>query len=190
MSWIFFRKSAARPEPRSALEPPGLTPFWRLFRFSASVDHQMTPTLFRPLFRASRSRGLHWRIGCRDPLRGPSDLKHHARRVAGGGLRASGNGRLAPFARRATRIACPSVLAHRTRYDFRSLWLPLSKARLAPFSLWAKRFAFPSDLKHHAAPGCGRWCRASGKARLAPFARRATRIACPFVLAHRGLRTA
>ena len=52
MSWIFFRKSAARPEPRSALEPPGLAPFSRLFRSSASVDHQMTPALFVPLFRA------------------------------------------------------------------------------------------------------------------------------------------
>ena len=38
----------------------------------------MTPALFRPLFRASRSRGLHWRTGCRARLRRPSDLKHHA----------------------------------------------------------------------------------------------------------------
>ena len=37
----------------------------------------MTPTLFGPLFRASRSRGPHWRIGCRASLREPSDLKHH-----------------------------------------------------------------------------------------------------------------
>ena len=52
MSWIFYRKSAARPEPRFAQEPHGLTPFSRLFRFSASVDHQMTPTLFAGAFRA------------------------------------------------------------------------------------------------------------------------------------------
>ena len=89
MSWIFCRKSAARPEPRSAQEPPGLAPFWRLFRFSASVDHQMTPALFRPLFRASPSRGLHWRTGCRARLRRPSDLKHHAASREGCGLGAS-----------------------------------------------------------------------------------------------------
>ena len=46
------RKSAPRPEPRSALEPPGLAPFRRLFRFSASVDRQMTPPSHGPLFRA------------------------------------------------------------------------------------------------------------------------------------------
>ena len=66
MSWIFCRKSAARPEPRSALEPPGLAPFRRLFRFSASVDHQMTPALFRPLFRAcalSRPSLADWLSG-------------------------------------------------------------------------------------------------------------------------------
>ena len=92
------RESAARPEPRSAQEPPGLAPFRRLFRFSASVDHQMTPALFRPLFRASPSRGLHWRTGCRARLRRPSDLKHHAHCREEGGLgRASGRGRLAAF---------------------------------------------------------------------------------------------
>ena len=78
MSWKICRFSAARPEPRSALEPPGLAPFRRLFRFSASVDRQMTPALFARLFRASRFRLAHWRTGCRAPLRGPSDLKHHA----------------------------------------------------------------------------------------------------------------
>ena len=77
MSWKICRFSAARPEPRSALEPPGLAPFRRLFRFSASVDHQMTPPWFARLFRASRFRLAHWRSGCRAPLRGPSDLKHH-----------------------------------------------------------------------------------------------------------------
>ena len=76
-SWKICRFSAARPEPRSALEPPGLAPFRRLFRFSASVDHQMTPPWFARLFRASRFRLAHWRSGCRAPLRGPSDLKHH-----------------------------------------------------------------------------------------------------------------
>ena len=86
MSWIFCRKSAPRPEPRSAQEPRGLAPFSRLFRFSASVDHQMTPALFRPLFRASPFRGLHWRTGCRARLRRPSDLKHHAACREGGGL--------------------------------------------------------------------------------------------------------
>ena len=66
MSWIFYRKSAPKPEPRSALEPPGLTPFWRLFRFSASVDHQMTPAWFVPLFRAyalSRHSLADWLSG-------------------------------------------------------------------------------------------------------------------------------
>ena len=72
------RKSAPRPEPRSALEPPGRTPFRRLFRFSASVDHQMTPPWFARLFRASRSRLAHWRSGCRASLREPSDLKNRA----------------------------------------------------------------------------------------------------------------
>ena len=66
MSWIFCRKSAPRPEPRFAQEPPGLAPFSRLFRFSASVDHQMTPALFRPLFRAvalSRPSLADWLSG-------------------------------------------------------------------------------------------------------------------------------
>ena len=85
-SWIFCRKSAPKPEPRSALEPPGLTPFWRLFRFSASVDHQMTPPLFAGASRASRLRPAHWRSGCRARLRRPSDLKNHAACGLGGGL--------------------------------------------------------------------------------------------------------
>ena len=38
----------------------------------------MTPTLFARLFRASRFRLAHWRIGCRARLRRPSYLKHHA----------------------------------------------------------------------------------------------------------------
>jgi len=52
MSWKICRFSAPRPEPRSAQEPPGHSPFRRLFRFSASVDHQMTPALFAGAFRA------------------------------------------------------------------------------------------------------------------------------------------
>ena len=66
MCWKICRFSAARPEPRSTQEPPGLAPFWRLFRFSASVDHQMTPALFRPLFRAyalSRPSLADWLSG-------------------------------------------------------------------------------------------------------------------------------
>ena len=78
MSWISCRKSAIQTRHRFVKEPPepcgssGVS-----FPSLASVDHQMTPALFRPLFRAAPSRGLHWRIGCRDPLRGPSVLKHH-----------------------------------------------------------------------------------------------------------------
>ena len=66
MSWISCRKSAARPEPRSTQEPRGLAPFSRLFRSSASVDHQMTPALFRPLSRAyalSRPSLADWLSG-------------------------------------------------------------------------------------------------------------------------------
>ena len=108
-SWKICRFSAPRPEPRFAQEPPVLAPFRRLFRFSASADHQMTPALFAGLFALARSRPAHWRTGCRDPLRGPSDLKHHAACREGCGLGAhvgprppctfcaSGRGRLTPF---------------------------------------------------------------------------------------------
>ena len=117
MSWIFCRKSASRPEPRSAQEPPGLTPFSRLFRFSASVDHQMTPALFAGAFRASRFRPAHWRTGCRARLRRPSDLKHRTAPDCGEGkavfglncalhLRSVGRrALLVPLASRITRLA-------------------------------------------------------------------------------------
>ena len=71
-----FRSRAAR----------ALRLFPRLFCFSASVDHQMTPTLFAGAFRASRFRPAHWRIGCRARLRRPSDLKHHAAPDCGQGM--------------------------------------------------------------------------------------------------------
>ena len=86
MSWKICRFSATRPEPRFAQEPPGLSPFPRLFRFSASVDLQMTPALFAGAFRASPLRPAHWRIGCRASLREPSDLKHHAAPDCGKGM--------------------------------------------------------------------------------------------------------
>ena len=96
------------PEMPCARSRPGLRPSGGFVAYLAVV-HQMTPTLFRPLFRASRSRGLHWRTGCRARLRRPSDLKHHAasREGCGAGssvgqraLRtrgASDEGRLTPF---------------------------------------------------------------------------------------------
>jgi len=122
-----FRSRAAR----------ALRLFWRLFRFSASVDHQMTPALFRPLFRASPSRGLHWRTGCRDPLRGPSDLKHHAVPGCGEGkLRVGPDCALylwsfgrralpAPLVSRITRLAVKVAGKGRA----------LGRGRLAPFEL-------------------------------------------------------
>jgi len=160
MSWKICRFSAPRPEPRFAQEPPGHSPFWRLFRFSASVDHQMTPALFRPLFRASPSRGLHWRTGCRARLRRPSDLKHHAAcREGCGSGRASGRGRLTPFSSRIT----PRRTAERGR-------LPLAGLRLAPFGASGKTApAFPST---------GHAFRLQNSfARRVPFAFRATRTA-------------
>ncbi len=66
MSWKICRFSAVRPEPRSAQEPPELALFRRLFRSSSSVDHQMTPALFVPLFRAcalSRHSLADWLSG-------------------------------------------------------------------------------------------------------------------------------
>ena len=86
----------------------------RLFRFSASVDHQMTPALFAGLFALSRFRPAHWRTGCRARLRRPSDLKHHAASREGGGVGSSvgqncalhlgalSEGRLTPFSSRIT----------------------------------------------------------------------------------------
>jgi len=57
---------------------------------------------------ASRFRPAHWRIGCRDPLRGPSVLKHHAAPSCVRWCRASRKGLRAPFSLRAARMACPS----------------------------------------------------------------------------------
>ena len=95
MSWKICRFSAARPEPRFTQEPPGLTPSWRLFRFSASVDHQMTPALFARLFRASRFRLAHWRTGCSRSLWSRSSLAHHAACREGGVYFTSSAGHLA-----------------------------------------------------------------------------------------------
>ena len=83
-SWKICRFSASalravrkkrHPEMPFSRSRPGLRPSGG-FVARLAFDHQMTPTLFRPLFRASRSRGLHWRIGCRARLRRPSVLKH------------------------------------------------------------------------------------------------------------------
>ena len=63
------------PEMPCARSRPGLRPSGGFVAYLAVV-HQMTPTLFAGAFRASRSRPAHWRIGCRDPLRGPSVLAH------------------------------------------------------------------------------------------------------------------
>ena len=85
-SWISCRKSASalravrkkrHPEMPFARSRPGIRPSGG-FVAHLAFDHQMTPALFRPLFRASPSRGLHWRTGCRARLRRPSVLKHHA----------------------------------------------------------------------------------------------------------------
>ena len=73
------------PEMPFARSRPGSRPSGG-FVAHLAFDHQMTPTLFRPLFRASRSRGLHWRIGCRARLRRPSVLKHHAAPNCGEGM--------------------------------------------------------------------------------------------------------
>ena len=56
-----------------------------------AFDHQMTPPSPGPLFRASRSRGPLLRLGCRAPLRGPSDLKNHAVPDCGASYCALGN---------------------------------------------------------------------------------------------------
>ena len=85
-SWKICRFSASalravrkerHPAQSFARSRPGLRPSGG-FVAHLAIDHQMTPALFRPLFRASPSRGLHWRTGCRARLRRPSDLKQQA----------------------------------------------------------------------------------------------------------------
>ena len=154
MSWKICRFSAARPEPRSALEPPGLAPFRRLFRFSASVDRQMTPALFARLFRASRFRLAHWRTGCRARLRRPSDLKHHAAPDCGEGMSSVEKN-----------AACLILLAHHTAPDCRE----------GMASVELKLSGGPSDLKHHAAPNCWASYRALRRMPPASFSLRITR---------------
>ena len=93
-SWISCRKSASalravrkkrHPAQSFARSRPGIRPSGG-FVAHLAIDHQMTPALFRPLFRATRSRGLHWRTGCRARLRRPSDLKHHTAPDCGEGM--------------------------------------------------------------------------------------------------------
>ena len=83
-------KSADFPLPDKSLVPlksrPSLRLFWRLFRSSASVDHQMTPALFRPLFRAyalSRPSLADWLSGIASRALRPkaSDLSRVRQRV-------------------------------------------------------------------------------------------------------------
>jgi len=136
-----------RPPSVGARSRPGSRPSGG-FVAHLAFDHQMTPTLFRPLFRASRSRGLHWRIGCRARLRRPSDLKHHAACREGCGL-GSSFGPRQPDA---------FFLAHHAAPDCGEGKGGLrAEQRLAPLERWATGIACTAGLKHHAAcrEGCG-----------------------------------
>jgi len=136
MSWKICRFSAPRPEPRSAQEPPGHSPFRRLFRFSASVDHQMTPALFAGAFRAVAlsPRSLADRLsGTPSAALRPKASRGAGLRGGDGGLRAEL--RLAPLELRAEG-RLPSCSAG---LRFPSLQGTLSAALLSPFSPRAQR---------------------------------------------------
>ncbi len=105
---------------------------------SRQMPAQMTPALFRPLFRASRSRGLHWRTGCRDPLRGPSDLKHQGRRTAWRSVEPYGlfipwcvesYGEVTPVSSREGRLAKHGL---RSRFERRAVLAPCPAESHAP----------------------------------------------------------
>ena len=168
-SWISCRKSASalramrkerHPAQSFARSRPGSRPSGGLVAHLA-FDHQMTPALFRPLFRASPSRGLHWRTGCRARLRRPSDLKHHAacREESGLGLSVGPRVLLAPFSSRITRLAVKvagqGLASSKGRLTpFFSRISPRRTAgregglraglRLAPIELWATGVAHPA----------------------------------------------
>ena len=113
MSWKICRFSAPRPEPRSAQEPRGLAPFSRLFRFSASVDHQMTPALFAGAFRAGAlpPRSLaDWLSGTPAAALRPKASRRAGLR--GGEVERWAEQRLVPLERWATGIACTADLKH------------------------------------------------------------------------------
>ena len=127
----------------------------RLFRFSASVDHQMTPALFRPLFRASPSRGLHWRTGCRAPLRGPSVLKHHAAPDCGRGSRASGRTAPCSLERWAEGSTCTADLKHHAASrEGCGLGAHVGQRPPSPVRASSRGRLTPFFLAHHAAPDC------------------------------------
>ena len=142
------------PEMPCARSRPGIRPSGG-FVAHLAFDHQMTPALFRPLFRASRSRGLHWRTGCRARLRRPSDLKHHAACREGCRL-GSSVGPRSPDAFFLAHHAAPGCGRGMAVFGLDcALHLgALGNAHCGPGSFGQR----PPDtffLAHHAAPDCG-----------------------------------
>ena len=140
------------PEMPFARSRPGLRPSGG-FVAHLAFDHQMTPALFRPLFRASPSRGLHWRIGCRARLRRPSDLKHLAACREGCGLEASFEPR-PPDAVLLAHHAVPDCGEGEVERWAGLRLAPIelrAEQRLAPLVRWATGIACTAGLKHLAA---------------------------------------